>query len=207
MSFVFSAQFPTPYSNPVTEQKEETPTCQEGYTYTSETKDGVTFYFCAPVVPVQTQYIQQTSFEDTEKPTIHQANGKNCPEATCYKSERCYPYFYVKDGEYCSDEKGRFILLLKIGEECAENLECETSLCDKGKCVNSSETGLTGLIDYLNKRINELEERINFLEQQLDYKTNNSIEENVSVSITGGVVSENSVERKGFFDWLKNLFS
>ncbi len=141
-----------------------------------------------------------------DEPTIHQTNERNCPEATCHKLGRCYPYFYVKDGEYCSDEHG-FESLLKIGEECTENVECESDLCDEGKCISSSETGLTNLVVYLNKKINELEARINLLEKQLGYESDNSIEENVSASITGGVISENSVEKKGFFDWLKNLFS
>lgn len=130
----------------------------------------------------------------------------------CYENPMCYPFGYIKDGQYCSDkleEWGKisygFVNQKSYdGDICENNFECQSNLCYGGECISPSEVGL---IDYLNKKINELEARINFLEQQLGSKSDNSIEENVSASITGGVVSENSVERKGFFDWLKNLFS
>jgi hypothetical protein len=120
----------------------------------------------------------------------------------CYESPMCYPFGYIKDEKYCSDELEKwgkisygFADQKNYGGACKNNFECVSNLCSGGECIGPSEVGL---VDYLNKKINELEERIIFLEQQLNPKFDNLA--------TGKIVSENSVERKGFLGWFKNLF-
>jgi len=120
-----------------------------------------------------------------------------------FKEKICYPFGYVKGKTYCSDtltdNYGKrtygFVEQKGWGNLCEQNFECEGNLCYEGKCIRTIESEL---IESLIKKINELEEKLNFQEEERNPESKSLI--------TGGVVSEISQERKGFFNWIKGKF-
>jgi len=54
----------------------------------------------------------------------------------CLFDDKCYPFNYRKDGEYCSIEQ-KFVSQLEVESSCNNNFECSSNLCIDSQCVSS----------------------------------------------------------------------
>jgi hypothetical protein len=55
----------------------------------------------------------------------------------CVLDQKCYPFGYRKNGQYCSDSSV-FVNEVKSESVCENNFECSTNLCIDNKCISSS---------------------------------------------------------------------
>jgi hypothetical protein len=53
----------------------------------------------------------------------------------CSLDNKCYPYGYRKDNNFCKDNR-TFIAQLNSNEKCDNNFECSSNVCVSGKCVD-----------------------------------------------------------------------
>ncbi|MFH1358420.1 MAG: hypothetical protein ABIH37_00865 [archaeon] len=67
---------------------------------------------------------------------------------SCPLDNKCYPFGYRKDNNFCSDE-GKFIEQLKGDKTCENNFECSSNLCVDSKCV--SQGLFQKIIDWFSK--------------------------------------------------------
>lgn len=56
---------------------------------------------------------------------------------SCPSDNKCYPFGYRKDGNYCSDES-KFIEQLKADNSCENNFECSSNVCISSKCIEEN---------------------------------------------------------------------
>lgn len=54
----------------------------------------------------------------------------------CILDNKCYPFGYRKDGNFCSDS-GTFTIQLTSDKTCENNFECSTNLCVDNQCIDS----------------------------------------------------------------------
>jgi len=71
--------------------------------------------------------------------------AENIPEETlnalcngCLEDNKCYPFGYIKSGEYCSIDNDKFTKQLKADSTCENNFECESNVCIGGECISES---------------------------------------------------------------------
>ena len=69
--------------------------------------------------------------DDDNKEIFYSCSG-------CELENKCYPYGYRKEGNYCSDENEVFVNQLEGATTCENNFECKTNLCINGNCVSSN---------------------------------------------------------------------
>jgi len=69
-------------------------------------------------------------------PVVEKEEMLICKDS-CPLEEKCYPFGYRKDGNYCSDE-GAFKEQFTENAVCENNFECLTNVCVDGKCMSSS---------------------------------------------------------------------
>ncbi len=55
----------------------------------------------------------------------------------CKLENKCYPFGYRKDGNYCS-ESNEFLEQQEKETTCENNFECDSNLCIDGECLSSS---------------------------------------------------------------------
>ena len=54
------------------------------------------------------------------------------------KTDRCYPFGYRKNGDYCSVTTLSFVTQLPSGESCQNNFECGSNVCVSGQCISQN---------------------------------------------------------------------
>jgi len=80
-----------------------------------------------------TEKIVGVTNQPVEIPEIDQVNrivytcGHNCED-----DNKCYPFGYRKNKEYCSQEG--FTSQLSSGNQCKSNFECTSEICEDGSC-------------------------------------------------------------------------
>jgi len=55
----------------------------------------------------------------------------------CVRDDRCFPFGYRKDSNYCS-ENSEFVPQLNSDEACENNFECESNVCVSSQCISGS---------------------------------------------------------------------
>ncbi len=95
------------------------------------------FEFLKKIVPTL-----ETGAIDIQKP-----EERNIPRdlivcSGCELDNKCYPFGYRKDGNYCSDSQ-KFVTQLQSDVKCDNNFECGSNVCVSNKCINP------GLIDKI----------------------------------------------------------
>ena len=84
-----------------------------------------------------TEKIVGVTNEPVEIPAIDQVNrivytcGHNCQD-----DNKCYPFGYRKNKEYCSEDG--FSLQLSSGSQCKANFECKSNLCFDNECASNN---------------------------------------------------------------------
>ena len=72
-----------------------------------------------------------TDSADSEEKTIYLCWG-------CLLDEKCYPYGFRKEGQYCSDTNDEFVIQQESDTLCENNFECNSNLCVDNQCLSSS---------------------------------------------------------------------
>lgn len=78
------------------------------------------------------KYVEPT--EETGPLEIVNEQDYTC--SGCKLENKCYPFGYRKDGQYCSDNNN-FINQLTESSSCENNFQCQTNICVDSKCVSS----------------------------------------------------------------------
>ena len=84
-----------------------------------------------------TEKIVGVTNEPVEIPELDQVNrivytcGHNCQD-----DNKCYPFGYRKNKEYCSEEG--FSIQLSSGSQCKNNFECNSNLCLNNECASNN---------------------------------------------------------------------
>ena len=55
----------------------------------------------------------------------------------CLLGNKCYPFGYRKEENYCSDDN-KFIVQLETDNSCDNSFQCSSNVCVSGKCVSPS---------------------------------------------------------------------
>ena len=64
----------------------------------------------------------------------------SCDNGCVYETEadkKCYPYGFIKKGQYCSADSGLFELQKESHEFCENSFECSSNLCVDRECVEA----------------------------------------------------------------------
>jgi len=111
---------------------------KEGYVdVTSRDATYICPFGCEDGKCLGTEKVVGLTDQPVEIPEIDQVNrivytcGHNCQS-----DNRCYPFGYRKNKEYCSAEG--FSLQLSSSSQCKDNYECKSNLCIDNECASSN---------------------------------------------------------------------
>ena len=51
---------------------------------------------------------------------------------------KCYPFGFRREGNFCSDKESNFVSQNKPESFCDNNFECSSNLCINSQCVSGS---------------------------------------------------------------------
>ncbi len=69
---------------------------------------------------------------------VYSQQNQTTPVCDGCKTDRCYPFGYRKNSQYCSAASFSFVTQLGTGAACQNSFECGSNLCISNQCVSPS---------------------------------------------------------------------
>ncbi|MBU0894442.1 MAG: hypothetical protein KKF48_05150 [Nanoarchaeota archaeon] len=114
-----------------------------------ESTASVTFTKIYEVIVIEPNEEEPSDIVEGESPKIIEIPEKEIPEekrnkeiiylcSGCELNDKCYPFGFRKNGNYCSDENDEFVSQKNPELSCENNFECDSNLCINDECVSGS---------------------------------------------------------------------